>query len=55
MAAKRQTHAKRARELVLKEKRERKLAKKSETAEERAAARTAPEREEESSEPDWVQ
>jgi len=37
MAAKRQTHAKRARELALQEKRERKRAKKAEGAAQRAA------------------
>jgi hypothetical protein len=43
VAAKRQqTHAKRARELAVKERRERKAAKKTETAEERAAARARP-------------
>jgi hypothetical protein len=41
MARTPQTQAKRARELALKEKRERKLEKKSETAEERAARRSA--------------
>jgi hypothetical protein len=41
MAAKQQTHAKRARELALKERRERKRAKMAETAEQRAAARAA--------------
>ncbi|HKN64156.1 MAG TPA: hypothetical protein VJV76_07495 [Gaiellaceae bacterium] len=41
MAAKQQTHAKRARELALKERRERKRAKKEQTADERAAVREA--------------
>jgi hypothetical protein len=41
MAAKQQTHAKRARELALKERRERKRAKKEQTADERAADREA--------------
>jgi hypothetical protein len=41
MAAKGQTHAKRARELALQEKRERKRAKKAETAAQRATG-TAP-------------
>ena len=40
-AKKQQTHAKRARELAVKERRERKLAKKAESAEERAASRKA--------------
>ena len=39
MPAKQQTHAKRARELALKERRERKRAKKAEAAAERAAAK----------------
>ena len=38
---KQQTHAKRARELAVKERRERKRAKKSESADDRAASRTA--------------
>jgi hypothetical protein len=38
---KQQTHAKRARELAVKERRERKLAKKEETAAEREASRVA--------------
>ena len=41
MAAKQQTHAKRARELAIKERRERKRAKMEETAAERAAGREA--------------
>jgi len=41
MAAKQQTHAKRARELAIKERRERKRAKMEETAAERAASREA--------------
>ena len=38
---KQQTHAKRARELAIKERRERKQAKRSESAEDRAASRAA--------------
>ena len=42
MAAKQQTHAKRARELALKERRERKRAKKAEAAAQRAAGNNTP-------------
>jgi hypothetical protein len=42
-AKKQQTHAKRARELAVKERRERKLAKKAEAAAQRAAGGNAPE------------
>ncbi len=43
MAKKQQTHAKRARELAVKERRERKRAKKAEAADRRAAVGNAPE------------
>jgi hypothetical protein len=59
---KQQTHAKRARELAVKERRERKLAKKSETAAEREAGRVAAaerrteaENAQEVAKPDWIQ
>ena len=64
MASKGQTHAKRARELALQEKRERKRAKKAEAAEQRAAGivpewaeggESAPEATEQEPATEWIQ